>query len=820
MDNPFPAEAVATFGAALTTCETLGYIMAVESELSAYLRSYVNDPAGAGASVSIAGGHGAGKTHALGWLAQRLAANASIRGESVYVKCDSSQFFDAYTQVLVQIPREKLIELIQLALLQLARKKVRAAKLTESVADRLDTPGALTILDGEKNIDLALLRQELVDELENITGAPKDLPRVLLEVPSAEFGAEAYEWLGGRSQASLALGVSRSLLSTVAERRPDAGNAHSVRRGVQGAPSPANSLATPTRDADLASMSSAPQGRPQPAAVTADSDLASIKALEVIAALYRCAGVPIVFLVDQFEVLAHAPTDPVRFGSLVKKFVEQLRRRGALVFIAGTPRSWEGMPRDVAARFRTREPIVVGRLTGPEVSALLSAYHAPEPIMRCVDDIHARSGGTPREVLQIAYQAFNILKKKEKLKEKENSKEDVSLTDQDIVQAAESSGSIAAQSDSALAIVDETLKPMGQVIANIMIENVRVDRLFTSTEGKPLLAIFLIGASDRLNEVDWYRRLARASNAVPKDLPGAQVLALLVGYSSEAAEEAFGLVEQVRFDENTLGPILKSRAVKALSAPLEEPAKSAAESSAWLATVMERLDALEAERRREQDETAKRFSAASARIASDAAQDRQLKTRVEIFDALDSLRRTIRDEDEERERAILRAILIANESYLHNDALEKLGALYRELINFPHYYSENRKRRIVVIDAMYRELGYRPSQLLNSMTSVYTWLALVFSVTMTIATGIVSSVNAEGRIKDPGWFLFLPKPYDFISTLPFIFLFVAFIVVYILMIGIAFTVTRNSRTAKMIEVLREDFGLRKSELSSIRDSHF
>jgi hypothetical protein len=115
-----------------------------------------------------------------------------------------------------------------------------------------------------------------------------------------------------------------------------------------------------------------------------------------------------------------------------------------------------------------------------------------------------------------------------------------------------------------------------------------------------------------------------------------------VGYSSEGAAGLFGRVEQIRFDEITLGPILKSAAIRALSTPPEEAQKPTVESSSWLAAVTERLDKLERERLRERDETAERFSTASAKIASDAAHDRQLRTRVEIVDALDSLRRGLK----------------------------------------------------------------------------------------------------------------------------------------------------------------------------------
>jgi hypothetical protein len=59
----------------------------------------------------------------------------------------------------------------------------------------------------------------------------------------------------------------------------------------------------------------------------ADADTSAISALETIASLHRIAGVPLLVLVDQLEVLLRTPgsAEFTTLGSLLKKFVEQLR---------------------------------------------------------------------------------------------------------------------------------------------------------------------------------------------------------------------------------------------------------------------------------------------------------------------------------------------------------------------------------------------------------------------------------------------------------------------------------------------------------------
>src|SRR5215472_11207016 len=116
-NNPFPAEAVATFSEPVTTCSSLSYMRAVQQQLFDYLQAYTIESNRYGRAVGLRGGHGAGKTHMLGWVAETLRGAKTIRGTVFYGKCDSNRYSDLIYQLLKQLTRPVLIELVQLALL-------------------------------------------------------------------------------------------------------------------------------------------------------------------------------------------------------------------------------------------------------------------------------------------------------------------------------------------------------------------------------------------------------------------------------------------------------------------------------------------------------------------------------------------------------------------------------------------------------------------------------------------------------------------------------------------------------------------------------
>ncbi|GGC23770.1 hypothetical protein [Pseudoduganella buxea] len=363
--NPFPIEAVSTYGSANITCTALHHMDAAQNELRQYLEAHSVDTTRYGGAIGLRGIPGAGKTHLLTWLGTTLRQTRTFCGTVLYAKCDSSAFSALCYQLMMGLERPLLIELIQLALLNLARRKARAAKVTESLADRLESIDALAIPRTEININLEQLRHELVGELGDRTGA-LETARILLDVPDATLGADAYRWITGLGVDNPAqLGVTQSA------------------RGAGEHPGPL------------------------------ELEAAAITALETIAALHHLAGVPFVVLLDQLEVLLSTPDHAAyqMVSSLTKKFVEQLSRQSALTFIAGIPEAWNRQMRDASARIRQRDHIHVGGLSCDETALVLNAYmkerpHLPDFGDSAVRQIHQLSGGSPREALRIAHNLF------------------------------------------------------------------------------------------------------------------------------------------------------------------------------------------------------------------------------------------------------------------------------------------------------------------------------------------------------------------------------------------------------------------------------
>jgi hypothetical protein len=371
-DNPFPAEAVAVYGGKQITCESLQYMIHLSAEFTQYLTAYARDDARYGAAIGLRGAHGAGKTHILGWLAETAKNSHTIRSTVLYGKCDSSSFFDLYQELAKILERGAFIEIVQLALLNLARAKVREARVTESLADRLETAGALQQLQSEQNLDLVQLRQQLIEELRK-SGAPEEIARIILAVPDPATGVDAHRWLMGNDVASLEpIGVAYQLRAMPRETM----------------------IGPASTEGDKASLVDT-ASREERAGV----DTGAITALSAIATLHRVAGVPLIVLIDQLEVLLRVPDGPAfeTITSLLKKFIEELHGRAVLMYIAGVPEPWKRLPRDVPARFRGRAETVVGGLTLQETLILLESYTSEKKIAplatKTVERIHELSGG-------------------------------------------------------------------------------------------------------------------------------------------------------------------------------------------------------------------------------------------------------------------------------------------------------------------------------------------------------------------------------------------------------------------------------------------
>src|SRR6266851_2985117 len=105
-ENPFPVNAVTTFGLRAPVVAHFAYMSQAREYLVNYLRGFPT----AGAAITLSGGHGSGKTFLLNWLSNEAAGFTTRRATTLYAKADSESVPDAYLQFMRSITRSALIE--------------------------------------------------------------------------------------------------------------------------------------------------------------------------------------------------------------------------------------------------------------------------------------------------------------------------------------------------------------------------------------------------------------------------------------------------------------------------------------------------------------------------------------------------------------------------------------------------------------------------------------------------------------------------------------------------------------------------------------
>jgi len=562
-------------------------------------------------------------------------------------------------------------------------------------------------LQSENNIDLDQLYLALLAELDRSSAGSKEMARLLLDVPSPTIGQTAYEWFAGADVTDLSsLGIANPLRTS----RDDAEGAGAI----------------------------------------------AISALEMIAALHRVAGVPMLILVDQLEVLLRTPSETASgaAGSLIKKFVEQLGRQAALVFIAGTPDSWKLLPPDVSARFRRREPLRAGNLSQEEGRILIGAYLLPRATVTdsTADAIHALSSGSPREILRISHHAWDA------------TAGDMHAANHDVlVKAAAQAGSLADQATLALTIADRVLSPFGIVAPNVAANEGVVDRaVFVDQDVR--LVLVVIKATDQLAEIARYRKLVAIEQFRRDNWPRAQLVAVSVGYSTSEVRDLFKKTDNLRFNEVDFEDVLRARAASAFSKPPRPngPPDPARDVAVDLAGVENRLASLEVVRGDEARNISQRLTAETSKINAPIIAERKRSARFEINDALDALGEAARDGFSGDERSTLRSILIANEAYLGNAAFEDLGNLYRELLDVPPAMefedSTRLRQKLFVIRQMRDEINARSDPAVRFLSPANLAAAAAFAAFLTVLAATLLSMRPTSQ--------FSPQS-DLISQLPF-----------------------------------------------------
>lgn len=631
--NPYPRQAVATYGQALRTCE-LACMRRPSEELDSYLREHQVLERRYGGAIGIRGGHGSGKTHILGWLAERARAVTRACPTVLYAKADSTRLFDLYRQLVPLEDRERVRELITHALQNMGHEYSGQVRITESVRDRIDDPIEFSRLFEEGVLDREQLFHMLRERLEE-TRVPREIPLTLLAVDSPTLGERAFAWFRGEEVGEV----------------PELGLPHPL--------------------TNLRAVGDA----------SADPDVASVNALEALAALHHLAGVPLVILLDQFEVVLRA--DPQRqqtLFSVIKKLVEQIGGQNALLIIAGNEESWQLLTRDVSPRLRSREPLPVGNLNEAETQSVLDAQagrtsaFAPAE----VKIIHQLSGGNIREVLQIAHHAFEAtggaLER---------------VTEDILLRSAESSGTATDQHRLALELADPVLAQhagaVGQVVKEVAVAGgIIIDRLLYLA-GTPVLALVVVRATDKLSEVDSARRVNAVRTYLAERFPRTQLIVVAVGYSSDEVRQILGVTGSiVVFNESSFQGLLRAETVSLVARFEAAGGTIGGADPAVLQALTElssRIDKIGARREKEEGEAQERLVASTQVLAAAAQEDRALRTRWEMVAELDVLQAALASGDYSAERQRIRSMLVANETSIRDRVFDQLGGIYLEVVS-------------------------------------------------------------------------------------------------------------------------------------------
>lgn len=648
-DNPFPVEAVATYGAALRTCEDLTYMQACRDQLTEYLIKYEKSETRYGCSIGLRGGHGSGKTHLLSWLGQQAAAITVSKPVMLYAKADRASFFDLYTQILAQLKRADLQLTIAEAVKNLAVEEVNKAEATRSIEKRLQTPAELQRLFREENLDRDALFLTLRDRLQ-VSGAPQEITEALLLIESPTLGEKAHTWLSGkRIEDPEALGISYQL-----DALPIGGETTSI------------------------------------------PDVVAVNALETLAALFAVARRPVLILIDQLEILLR--TDAERrqtLSSVIKKLIEQLGRQNALTFIAGTPEPWNVLPRDVAPRLRTREPLTVGALSPDEAHLLLKAFSSGEFSRESLATLMRITGGNPREILRISHHVFSRV-----------SGGLERATRDDIIECANSAGTLDDRRKLALAEADQVFAAIGTVLSDVDVGGeLPVDRL-VQPPSAPAIALIALTAGDRVSEAKLARGLLSTTRKLNERWNDVRVLTVSLGYSTESIRQELGLTATViEYAEGSFSPALQgivAEAIRKGGARNTTTEEVSAVTRALADSLGARLSKIEAERTEETRKILENFIAKTRVLAASERERRELKTRWDILDELDRLAGG-NQKDSATERESMRAVLVANEANIKNGRLDFLGSMYLDCL-MPIYYDETTRLRSVLILEMRRVL--------------------------------------------------------------------------------------------------------------------
>jgi hypothetical protein len=235
-----------------------------------------------------------------------------------------------------------------------------------------------------------------------------------------------------------------------------------------------------------------------------------------------------------------------------------------------------------------------------------------------------------------------------------------------------------------------------------------------------------VKATDKLSEINLARNINTVREYLETEWPGASLIVIAVGYSSEEVRDLLSLTSSVLlFNEASFAGQLEAEVAK-IAARHETAKHSSTVPNANVFALLERisskLEDLELGRQRELTDVHERFIKSTAELSEPERKDRELKTRWEILAELDRLDDALRKNYTADEREIIRAILVANEVYLKDNLVDQIGGLYLDLISIanaadakPHVWRETICLRTEMIGAIRRRLRRRATSPLSRL---------------------------------------------------------------------------------------------------------
>jgi hypothetical protein len=144
-DNPFPAEAIMTFGPLPPRYVELKYMTDAFAPVRQYLIGYTRAAPGSDsqdrAALGFSGEHGSGKTFLLSWMRDELGKIESLPSKVAYAKADSADFGSIYRLLMRNFKLSLLQEVVATAVRGIIVQRTGAAFVTAKRSEEIKAEG-------------------------------------------------------------------------------------------------------------------------------------------------------------------------------------------------------------------------------------------------------------------------------------------------------------------------------------------------------------------------------------------------------------------------------------------------------------------------------------------------------------------------------------------------------------------------------------------------------------------------------------------------------------------------------------------------------